>query len=34
MGTPKGFTFVRVSGGKMNVRDETYGFESIDPNNT
>jgi Icc protein len=34
MGTPEGFTVVRVSEGKMNVKYETYGFKTIDPHNT
>ena len=34
LGTPEGFTVVRVADGKMNVRYETYGFQSIDPHNT
>jgi 3',5'-cyclic-AMP phosphodiesterase len=34
LGTPEGFTVVRVADGKMSVRYETYGFQSIDPQNT
>ncbi len=34
MGTPEGFTVVEVKGGKLSTRYETYGFRSIDPQNT
>jgi 3',5'-cyclic AMP phosphodiesterase CpdA len=34
MGTAEGFTVVRVEGGKMNVHYETYGFKTIEPENT
>ena len=34
MGTPEGFTVVEVKGGKLSTRYETYGFKSIDPQNT
>jgi Icc protein len=34
MGTPEGFTVVSVANGKLTTRYETYGFQSIDPNNT
>ncbi len=34
MGTPEGFTVVTVAGGKLSTRYETYGFKSIDPQNT
>ena len=34
MGTPEGFTVVTVAGGKLTTRYETYGFKSVDPQNT
>lgn len=34
MGTPEGFTVVEVNSGKLTTRYETYGFKSVDPNNT
>lgn len=34
MGTPEGFAVVGVENGKMKVRYETYGFKSVDPQNT
>jgi 3',5'-cyclic-AMP phosphodiesterase len=34
MGTPEGFTVVDVKGGKLSTRYETYGFKSVDPQNT
>jgi Icc protein len=34
MGTPEGFTVVRVEKGKLSTRYETYGFKSVDPQNT
>jgi Icc protein len=34
LGTPEGFTVVTVANGKMTTRYETYGFKSIDPQNT
>ena len=34
MGTPEGFTVVTVANGKLTTHYETYGFKSIDPNNT
>lgn len=34
MGTPEGFTVVHVKGGKLSTRYETYGFQSVDPQNT
>ena len=34
LGTPEGFTVVTVSGGKMTTRYETYGFQTIAPENT
>jgi Icc protein len=34
MGTPEGFTVVTVADGKMTTRYETYGFESVAPQNT
>ncbi len=34
MGTPEGFTVVRVEDGKLSTRYETYGFRSVDPQNT
>ena len=33
-GTPEGFTVVSLHAGKVDWRYETYGFKSIDPNNT
>ncbi|HEY3937473.1 MAG TPA: metallophosphoesterase [Bryobacteraceae bacterium] len=33
MGTPEGFSVVRVEGGKLSVRYETYGFKSVAPLN-
>jgi 3',5'-cyclic AMP phosphodiesterase CpdA len=34
MGTPEGFTVVNVADGKLTTRYETYGFKSVDPQNT
>jgi Icc protein len=34
LGTPEGFTVVEVKGGKLSTRYETYGFKSVDPQNT
>ena len=34
MGTPEGFTVVRVEQGKLSTTYETYGFRSVDPQNT
>ena len=34
MGTPEGFTVVRVEQGKLSATYETYGFRSVDPQNT
>ena len=34
MGTPEGFTVVTVANGKLTTRYETYGFKSVDPQNT
>jgi 3',5'-cyclic AMP phosphodiesterase CpdA len=34
MGTPEGFTVVSLRGGKLTHRYETYGFKSVDPQNT
>jgi 3',5'-cyclic-AMP phosphodiesterase len=34
LGTPEGFTVVEVSGGKAHTRYETYGFQTIAPENT
>lgn len=34
MGTPEGYTVVRVENGKLSTRYETYGFKSVDPQNT
>ena len=34
LGTPEGFTVVRIENGKLSTRYETYGFRSVDPNNT
>jgi 3',5'-cyclic AMP phosphodiesterase CpdA len=33
-GTPEGFTVVSLRSGKINWRYETYGFKSVDPQNT
>jgi 3',5'-cyclic AMP phosphodiesterase CpdA len=34
MGTPEGFTVARIENGKLSTRYETYGFQSVDPQNT
>jgi 3',5'-cyclic AMP phosphodiesterase CpdA len=34
LGTPEGFTVVEISGGKAHTRYETYGFQSVAPENT
>jgi len=34
MGTPEGFTVARVENGKLSTHYETYGFQSVDPQNT
>jgi Icc protein len=34
LGTPEGYTVVSLRGGKLTTRYETYGFKSVDPNNT
>ena len=34
MGTPEGFTVVTVANNKLTTRYETYGFQTIDPQNT
>ncbi len=34
LGTPEGFTVVTVAGGKMTTRYETFGFKSVEPQNT
>ncbi|WP_213803270.1 metallophosphoesterase [Granulicella sp. dw_53] len=34
LGTPEGFTVVKVADGKMITRYETYGFQSVAPENT
>ena len=34
LGTPEGFTVVRVENGKLSTHYETYGFQSVDPQNT
>jgi len=34
MGTPEGFTIVSLRNGKIDWRYETYGFKTIDPQNT
>ncbi|MCU1222260.1 MAG: metallophosphoesterase [Edaphobacter sp.] len=34
LGTPGGFTVVTVANNKLTTRYETYGFKTIDPNNT
>lgn len=33
-GTPEGFTVVSLRGGKIDWRYETYGFKTVDPQNT
>jgi hypothetical protein len=33
MGTPEGFTVVKVENGKLSTRYETYGFKSVAPQN-
>ena len=33
-GRPEGFTVVRIENGKLSTRYETYGFQSVDPQNT
>jgi hypothetical protein len=34
LGTPEGFTVVSLRNGKATWRYETYGFKSVDPQNT
>ena len=34
LGTPEGFTVVSLRGGRLTTRYETYGFQSVDPQNT
>jgi 3',5'-cyclic-AMP phosphodiesterase len=34
LGTPEGFTVVRVEQGKLSTHYETYGFQSVEPQNT
>lgn len=34
MGTPEGYTVVHVENGKLSTRYETYGFQSVAPQNT
>jgi 3',5'-cyclic-AMP phosphodiesterase len=34
MGTPEGFTVVKIENGKLSTHYETYGFQSVDPQNT
>jgi 3',5'-cyclic-AMP phosphodiesterase len=34
MGTPEGFTVARIENGKLSTHYETYGFQSVDPQNT
>ncbi|QHN02485.1 metallophosphoesterase [Granulicella sp. WH15] len=34
MGTPEGFTVVSVANGRLTTRYETYGFKSVEPQNT
>jgi 3',5'-cyclic AMP phosphodiesterase CpdA len=34
LGTPEGFTVVSLANGKLTTRYETYGFKSVDPQNT
>jgi len=34
LGTPEGFTVVDMKNGKLSTRYETYGFKSVDPQNT
>jgi 3',5'-cyclic-AMP phosphodiesterase len=34
LGTPEGFTVVSLRNGQLSTRYETYGFQSVDPQNT
>ena len=34
LGTPEGFTVVRVENNRLSTRYVTYGFSSVDPHNT
>ena len=34
LGTPEGFTVVQVRSGRLTTRYETYGFQTVDPQNT
>jgi 3',5'-cyclic-AMP phosphodiesterase len=34
MGTPEGFTVVQIENSRLSTRYETYGFQSVDPQNT
>jgi len=34
LGTPEGFTVVSIRGGRLSTHYETYGFQSVDPQNT
>ena len=34
LGTPEGYTVVSLRGGRLSTRYETYGFQSVDPQNT
>ena len=34
LGTPEGYTVVRVQQGKLSTHYETYGFQTVDPQNT
>ena len=34
LGIPEGFTVVSLRGGKLSTRYETFGFQSVDPQNT
>lgn len=34
LGTPEGFTVVSIRNGQLSTRYETYGFHSVDPQNT
>ena len=34
MGTPEGFTVVQISRGRLTTRYQTYGFQTVDPQNT
>jgi 3',5'-cyclic AMP phosphodiesterase CpdA len=34
LGTPEGFTVATIAGGKLTTRYDTYGFQSVEPDNT